>query len=277
MTKDPLMGNLLSSQKRPIITATIVSTAMIAIYVWVYSAAPFSESINFFILNGFTSLAALLCAIILTLTSRYFLPGEAPRTIWLFFAICLWFWTVAEAYWGYLYTTVGEVPAFSLADVLWFAGYLAFTISIVRQYRLVFFERRKNLGLIASGVWAIVLAVTAILVLTTESLTNNVENYVVYFYPVADTTIGLAALYIVYTFRGRTLAGPWLTMFAFVVSDILYIGLTASGVYDWEMQGISLSLFADTIYLVAYILVGWGALQQYLLLRSGSNDLPASG
>lgn len=276
MTKDPLMDNLFPSQKRSIITATIVSVAMIAIYIWVYSAAPFSESINFFILNGFTSLTALLCAIILTLTTRYFLPGEAPRTVWLFFAICLWFWTVAEAYWGYLYTTVGEVPAFSLADVLWFAGYLTFTISIVRQYRLVFFERHKNLGLIAIGVWIIVLAVTTILVIASESFTNNAENYVVYFYPVVDTTIGLVALYLVYTFRGRTLAGPWLAMFAFVASDILYIGLTTSGVYDWEMQGISLGLFADTLYLVAYILLGWGALQQYLLLRSSNEALTAS-
>jgi len=249
---------------------------MIAIYVWVYSASPFSELANLIILNGFTALAALLCAIILTLTVRFFSPGEAPRTIWLFFAICLWFWTIAEAYWGYLYTTVGEVPTFSLADVLWLFGYLAFTVSIVQQYRLVTFERKKYIGWIAAGVWLIVLAVTAILVFTTKSITNSVENYVVYFYPVADTTIGLAALYLVYAFRGRTLAGPWLTMFAFTVSDVLYIGLTASGVYDWEMQGITLSLFVDTIYLLAYILVGWGALQQYLLLRSSNEALPAS-
>jgi len=270
------MGNLLSSRKRSITTATIVSIAMIAIYVWVYSASPFSELANLIILNGFTALAALLCAIILTLTVRFFSPGEAPRTIWLFFAICLWFWTIAEAYWGYLYTTVGEVPAFSLADLLWLFGYLAFTVSIVQQYRLVTFERKKYIGWIAAGVWLIVLAVTAILVFTTKSITNSVENYVVYFYPIADTTIGLAALYLVYAFRGRTLAGPWLTMFAFTVSDVLYIGLTASGVYDWEMQGITLSLFVDTIYLLAYILVGWGALQQYLLLRSSNEALPAS-
>jgi hypothetical protein len=96
-----------------------------------------------------------------------------------------------------------------------------------------------------------------------------------YFYPVADTTIGLAALYLVYTFRGRTLAGPWLTMFAFVISDILYVWLTASGVYDWEMHGVTLSLFVDTIYLLAYILVGWGALQQYILLHSSKEATTA--
>ena len=270
------MGKLFSSWKRPITIATMVSITMIAIYIWVYSASPFSELANLLILNGSTALAALLCAIILTLTVRFFSPGEAPRTIWLFFAICLWLWTIAEAYWGYLYTTVGEVPAFSLADVFWLAGYLAFTVSIVQQYRLVTFERKKYIGWIAVGVWLIVLAVTALLVFTTKSITNSVENYVLYFYPVADTTIGLAALYLVYTFRGRTLAGPWLTMFAFVISDVLYIWLTASGVYDWEMHGVTLSLFVDTIYLLAYILVGWGALQQYLLLHNSSKEASTS-
>ncbi len=267
------MNSLIASKKRAIITATIVSIVMIAIYVWVYSAAPFSELLNLLILNSFTALAAFLCAILLSLTTWFFSSGEAPRTIWFFYAICLWLWAFAEAYWGYSYIKIGEVPAFSLADVLWFAGYLVFTVSIVQQYRLVSFERQKHLGCIATGVWIIVLAVTASLAITTESITKNVESYFVYFYPVADTTIGLAALYLVFTFRGRTLAGPWLTMFAFVVSDILYIGLTNSGAYDWEMQGVSLSLFVDTIYLVAYILVGWGALQQYLLLHSGSKDL----
>jgi len=271
------MSKSIFPEKRSIIIVTIISVLLIAIYVWVYSVSPFPEIANLLILNGFTSLAAFLCAIILTLTARFFLPGEAPRTIWLFFAICLWFWAFAEAYWGYLYTTVGEVPAFSLADVLWITGYLAFTISIVRQYRLVLFERRKYLGWVAAAIWVFVLAVTAILVIAVESITNDMENYVLYFYPVADTTIGIAALYLVYKFRGRTLAGPWLTMFAFVVSDILYIGLTTTGVYDWEMQGVSLSLFVDTIYLLAYILVGWGALQQYLLLHSSSKENPISG
>jgi len=270
------MSKSIFSWKRSVIVATMVSVSMIAIYIWVYISSPFSDLANLFILNGFTTLAALLCAIILTLTVRFFLPKEAPRRIWLFFAICLWFWAIAEAYWGYLYFTSGEVPAFSLADILWLLGYLVFTISIVQQFRLVTFERRRYIGWIATGTWLIILAVTAVLAFTTKSITNSMENYVLYFYPVADTTIGLAALYLVYKFRGRTLAGPWLTIFAFVVSDILYIGLTSSGVYDWEMRGVTLSLFVDSIYLLAYILVGWGALQQYLMLRGSHEAHPAS-
>ena len=256
--------------------AAVISILMIAVYIWVYASSPFSELINALILNSLTPLAALLCSITLTLSLRFFAPGEEPRTIWLFYAACLWLWTAAEVYWGYLYTTVGEVPTLSLADVLWLFGYLAFTVSIVRQYRVVTFGQKKHLGWIAAGVWLIVLAVTAVWVFTTESITNSVENYVVYFYPVADITIGLAALYLVYTFRGSTLAGPWLTIIAFVISDVFYIELIGSGVYDWKMQGISLSLFVDTIYLIAYIIVGWGALQQYLLLYSGSQALPNS-
>ena len=65
-------------------------------------------------------------------------------------------------------------------------------------------------------------------------------------------------------------AMTWLMISSFVVSDLIYIQLTESGMYDYVMSGVSFALLADTLYVVAYLLVAWGGLEQYLLLRSNA-------
>jgi len=51
--------------------------------------------------------------------------------------------------------------------------------------------------------------------------------------------------------------------------------LTESGMYDYVMSGVSIALLADTLYVVAYLLVAWGVLEQYLLLRSSADQSEA--
>jgi hypothetical protein len=82
-------------------------------------------------------------------------------------------------------------------------------------------------------------------------------------------------VYIVYAFRGRALAIPWLMISSFVLSDFIYLHLTNSGMYDYEMSGISIALLADTLYVIAYLLVAWGGLEQYLLLRGSTDQVQA--
>lgn len=73
------------------------------------------------------------------------------------------------------------------------------------------------------------------------------------------------------TFHGGTLARPWLSLF--VVSDNLYFWATASGAYDWMKTGSGiLTLLVDIAYLAAYLVMGWGVLQQYLLLSLQASD-----
>ncbi|MFT3891662.1 MAG: hypothetical protein QM730_08530 [Anaerolineales bacterium] len=239
-------------------------------FAWTFAEAPFSEFVNSLILNGGTTLSALIAAVIFTFIPAFFTREEPPRMIWTSFAVCLWLWVVAEAIWGYLYIRDGEVPVFSIADIFWLAGYIALTVSLARQFRLVLFAQKETIAWVALSVWLALLIVITVILLVIRSETP-LADFFSYFYLLADALIGLLALYLVYAFRGRALAIPWLTISSFVISDFIYIRLTESGVYDYVMSGISIALLADTLYLIAYLLVAWGGLEQYLLLRSNAD------
>jgi hypothetical protein len=255
----------------PVIIVLALSTIL---YAWTYAFSPLSETVNSFILNGATALSALLVAIILTRITFYFHQGEPPRVIWTAFAVCMWLWTIAEAIWGSIYMTSGEVPAFSMADGLWFLGYIALTISITRQLLLIHFEQKYAIRWAAAGVWAAILLGIETILLVTKS-ERLMEDFFRYFYLFADTAVGLSAIYLVHAFRGRALAIPWLTISSFVVTDFLYIRLTETGVYDYIMSGVSIALLADTLYVAAYLIVAWGVFEQYLLLRSSTDHSQA--
>lgn len=256
------------------VVVVIVFVFITALFVWVYALAPLSEQANAIIVNSATVFSALIVAVILTRITFFFHSDEPPFLIWATFAACIWLWTVAEGVWGYLYTTVGEVPIISFADVLWFAGYIPLTLSIERQYRLVFPERKHTIRWAVFSVWLAILLSIETVLLVTHSEAPLVDFYR-YFYVTADVMVGLSAMYLVYAFRGRAFAIPWLTVSSFVVTDIIYIRLTETGAYDWVMSGISIALLADTLYMVAYLIVAWGVLGQYLLLRTSADHSQA--
>lgn len=257
-------------QGREKLIALIVFVFITVLFVWDYALAPFSELANAVIVNGATVLSALFVTAILTRITFYFQPQEPPFLVWAAFAVGIGFWTIAEGVWGYLYTTVGEVPVFSFADILWLMGYIALTVSIVRQYRLVFPERKNTIRWAAFSIWLVILFSIETVLLVTHSEAPLVDFFR-YFYVTADTMVGLSAIYLVYAFRGRALAMPWLTISSFVVTDIIYIRLTETGAYDWVMSGISIALVADTLYMIAYLIVAWGVLGQYLLLKRSAD------
>lgn len=267
------MKHNLNRYRIPILTSFLV---IVVLFAWTFAYSPFSESLNSIILNGATTLCALLAAVIFTLIPMYYQPEEPPRIIWIAFAVYAWLWTIAEAVWGYIYIRDGEVAGFTIADVFWLLGYIALTVSLARQFRLISFSQRKTVFYIGLGIWLGVLAIVSAIVLFTRKETP-LESFFVYFYLVADIVIGLLALYIVYAFGGRALAIPWLAVSSFVVSDLIYIQLTESGAYDYVMSGVSIALLADTMYVVAYLLVAWGGLEQYFLLRSSAEDSQTEG
>lgn len=247
----------------------IIFLLMVVVFAWTFAFAPFSEFVNSLILNGGTALTALIAAVTFTLIPFYYQQGEPPRLIWTCFAICMWLWTIAEGIWGYMYIRDGEVPAFSVADVFWLIGYIALTVSLSRQFRLIMFSKRNTVIWIALGIWIGVITIIEVILVITHSETPAAAFFS-YFYLLADSVIGLLAIYLVYAFRGRALAVPWLTISSFVLSDLIYIQLTSSGMYDYVMSGISIALLADTLYVIAYLLVAWGGLEQYMLLRGSA-------
>jgi hypothetical protein len=250
--------------------ALAIFLVMIAIFAWTFAAAPFSEAVNSVILNGGTTLCALIAASILSLIPVYYQKDEAPRVIWIFFAISIWLWTIAEAVWGYLYIRDGEVPVFSPADIFWLLGYIALTVSMARQFKLFSFSQNETIVWKALAIWLGMLTIIMTTLLITQSETP-LADFFSYFYLLADAVVGILALYLVYAFRAGALAIPWVTISSFVFSDFIYIRLTESGIYDYVMSGISVALLADTLYVVAYLLVAWGGLEQYLLLRSSAD------
>jgi hypothetical protein len=257
------------SSSRTLTVAVILFVIVILLYAWTYAAAPFNSTIDSVILNGMTTLAALLVAVILTRITFFYQRDEAPFVIWAAFALGMWMWALAEGCWGYLYATVGEVPLFSMADVFWLLGYIPLTISLARQFRLVLFKSRSTVIVTTVGIWLAVFITIGVILLVSHSQTPF-DDFIRYIYVFADTTIGLAAAYLVYAFGGRALAIPWLTIGSFAVADFIYMQLTETGVYDWEMRGVSVALLADTLYVAAYLIVAWGTLRHYLLLKRSS-------
>src|ERR1051326_489542 len=132
----------------------VISLLFTIFFAWVYAVSPFSEDLNSLILNGGTVLSALVAAVVFTLIPSYFGRGEPPRLIWIFFAISMWLWTIAAEIWAYLYMRDGEVPFFTIADIFWMLGYVALTVALARQFKLVSFSQNKSIAWAALGIWA---------------------------------------------------------------------------------------------------------------------------
>lgn len=245
---------------------------LIVSYAILYSYEPFGD-LTRLLLDSITILAALTSAVILSLIVTFFQPGEPPRQIWIYFALALWMWTIGEVVWGGYDLLLGEVPDTTFADLFFFIGYIFFTLALASQYRLVLFLPGRKVFWMAAGIWLATIAATLLVMVVLKSQAFASE-FITYFYPIGDLAVGVAALILVVTFRRGTLARPWLSLLAFVLSDSLYLWATTNDMYAWQSFGEGagpqwVTLLVDMVYLVAYILMGWGVFQQYLLLRFG--------
>lgn len=250
------------------LTFIIPSLLVAAFYVWVYTAAPFSETANLLTLNAVTILIAASAAVLLSLVTGFFERDEPARKIWLMFAIAIWFWVAGEITWGYFNVTIQEVPLLSMADWFWATGYIFLTWSILKQFQVVYPQHIGRSRITALAVWAFMLGLTTWIVLVNEPQDFWVD-FLAFFYPTGDFFIGLAALVLILLFRRGQLALPWMSLFLFVVADALYLWATTSGNYAYNTSQDLLNLMVDSIYLLAYLGLAWGSLAQYLLLKHG--------
>lgn len=246
--------------------ALLPTLAIFGLYIWVYLQSPFSDFTNRLVLNGVTVFAAAFCAIMLFLLVRNFQADEPARKIWFLFAIAISLWVAGELLWAYYNLTIEEVPALSAADWFWAAGYVFLTWSILKQYQLVFPGHINRMRFIALGIWLFMLLLTTYIVVVNEP-EHFWEDFLVFFYPTGDFFIAVSALALVFIFRSGQLARPWLSLFVFVVSDALYLWATTSGSYDFAMSADVTSLLVDTVYLLAYTVLGWGVFNQFLLMH----------
>jgi hypothetical protein len=254
------------------IVAGIYAFLLVASYALIYRYEPFGDWSRL-ILDSITILAALTCAVTLTVIVTFYHPGEPPRQIWIYFALALWMWTIGEVIWGGYNLFMGEVPDITFGDAFYFSGYIFFTLALASQYRLVLFAPGRKIFWIAAGIWLATIAATLLLMIAWKS--QSFAEFLAYFYPLGDMVGGVAALVLVITFRGSALARPWISLLAFVFSDTLYLWATTQDLYAWNAtDGFVgqewITMGVEMVYLVAYMIMFWGVFQQYLTLRFGA-------
>jgi hypothetical protein len=245
----------------------LFTLAILAGYAYVYQFSPFSDEWNNFLIDAADPFVALLGAIAVTAVLLCYDKKDKPYSVWLYFAIGMWAWTFSEIIWAVVYFTSGEVPPLGVWDALWLGGYALFTLALHSQYQLVYQTKISGWKLIA--IWVgIILLTLAILFLLNTSFT--LENFVNSIYPLLDFALCIASIRLFMTFGGGKLSRPWIGLMVMGISDAAWAWLNATGQYQASSDaGTWLSVFADTTYVAAYLILAIGFLTQYLLLRFG--------
>ena len=267
------MKQLSPTRNQLAIAAGVYAFLLVVFYALIYHYEPFGN-LNRLILDSITTLAALTCAVTLSIIVTFYQRGEPPRQIWIYFALALWMWTIGEVIWGGYNLLMGEVPDTTFADLFYFSGYIFFTLALASQYRLVLFTPSRKIFWIAAGIWLMMILVTLLIMVFSRSQSFAGE-FLTHFYPIGDLVGGIAALALVITFRRGALARPWLSLLAFVFSDTLYLWATTQNIYAWGTDGGGawqqwITLGVEMVYLIAYMIMFWGVFQQYLMLRFGA-------
>jgi hypothetical protein len=252
--------------------AKVAAILWIVIYVTLYLRPPFSELWNSMISNLLLEIPAALTAIVATLVWLRYDKTDIPRRIWLYFAIGLWSWVIAEVAWGYLNVSQGEVPE-GIADIFWIAAYIFFAHALFIQYQILAQPSRKEalrLALLALLGFCIAYLIVYRLLAAGADERNLFGTAVNSFYPVADLLLALVAIWLISHFRGGAFARPWLGLLAFSFTDLLYAWIESSGIYSWSVDSANLwTVLFDTAYVGAYLVLGLGILSQWAFLKYG--------
>lgn len=256
--------------KRPLYLISafaFIAVFLIAIYIYFYQFSSLPADLNNMVLNLVSLVAPLSSAVFATMIYLSFAETDKPRQVWKFMTIFIWMWTIAEFIWvGYL-IRVGDVPLPSFADAFWLVGFAFLTIALRKQYENV---KRQQVALWKIAlIWAAVF-VLSLLVLLLAGSSLSLGNYLEYFYAVADFTAGIVAIRIFLAFRGGLMSRPWIGLFVLGLADAIYAWLITTEMYAMsQTEGDIVSLFADTTYMAAYLILGIGFYATYLVLKHG--------
>ena len=252
--------------------AIITFIVLVAVYTYIYFIQPFSSFWNDLASNILSEIASLASAVAATMVWAYYEKSDSPRRVWSYFAFGLWLWFAGELVWGYLNMTVGEV-AIGVPDFFWIIAYFFIGQALLQQYRILFRPTMRELFgravVIAVSVFALTLLVFLLFKPIAES-SSLLETIVNAFYPSADLVLALAALWLARSFQGGALGHPWIGLLVFTFSDWMNAWLQLSGIYAWSLeQGNLLSTFSDILYIVAYLVLAYGAFSKWLFLKYG--------
>lgn len=261
-----------ASFKRTLWIAYSVDILLTLVYIFIYSFEPFSELWNLLLTNTILVLASLAAATMAFVIWRMYDETDPPRRVWAPFTLALLCWLVAEAVWGYINVTHGEVPI-GWPDFFWIISYPIFGWALFQQYQIL---TGYPLRQIAARALIAVLCVAAITMLTYLVLTSvagtpkDLAAVINSFYPAADFVLAVIALRLARNFLGGAFSRPWFGLLVFAVSDLIYAWLEISGLYTWSIeQGNLLTTMSDVLYVGAYLVMGITLLYQWLFLKYG--------
>ena len=244
------------------------------VYSVIYFWEPFSPFTNILLADILTVSASVFSAVSASLIWMMYEETDAPRRVWSYFALGLWIWVIAEIIWSYGNLTLpnGEVPV-GVPDVFWILAYYFLGQALLSQYKILVHPVQNELvsrvtkSLLFFGVSFVVI----FSILEWFALSTSVGDTMVNaFYPAADLTLALAAIWLTRNFQGGALGRPWIGLLVFTFSDLLYAWLQLSGAYAWSLdRGNWVSGFSDIVYFSAYLVLGIVSFSQWLFLKYG--------
>jgi hypothetical protein len=255
----------------PTVVYSLVAALLLVGNLYIYQFVPFEGLLNDAVQNAIFVLAAFMAAATATAIFLHYQPEDQPRKIWLYVMLASWSWCLAELIWSIMAYAMVEVPAPSIPDIGWVAGNVFFAVAFYYQYAVIFPNHKKRIVNIIYVVWAVALLVPLVALLVTHIF--SAEAYINYHYPIADLALGIAGVSLIFVFRGGALMRPWVGLFFFAVSDLVYAWAVQAGLYEWSVQNSNvLTTAIDSIYLVAYFVFGIGLIGQWALLNYGLPD-----
>lgn len=265
------------SSHRTLLVFWLVSIFGMLLYSVVYIQYPFSPLVNDIWLNVIYLISVISPAWIATLVRNIYDKNDAPARIWRYFTIGFWAWAGAEIIWVLYNMVLGEVPHINFSDPFYLAGYILMTFAIASQYRQTRYQDAMSERMLVILMWVSMTVVSVLIFFVTQlawmpgaSAAEQIGAYLNIVYGVGDMTLALAALLLVTRFQGGALGRPWLGFIILALADIFYGFLTQTGSYDYAtLTGDLLRLTSDIIYMLAYLVIAYSFLRQFVLLKFG--------
>lgn len=270
--------------------AVFLATLWVILSIWIYVFEPMREEnaeyLNLQVSYAPMAIAGLAAAVMSTLLVSCFQPTEQPFRVWLAFSLGWWLWAIGEAvsfvprkmYWA---LPIEQWPDYTIADFFWLAGYLSFLLALFFQFRLIYGYRRKT------GIWYYFVIVFLILLVSLgvnqwvlkvglASGRSWLATYISSFFPVADLTIGVAALWLLALFQRGKWGRPWggLIMIAFADGMDVFIWFGGEAILkrfseDTHLLSVAFDFASVILYVVGYLFVAITCLMNYYLARYG--------
>ena len=265
----------------PLITTGLtVCAGLIAAHSIFYIFQPLPAPWTDIWVDLFTILSAVLGAYAATRLSQEFKPGEPPRRVFIFFSSGLWSFAIARTVVMIYFLIYGNnFPVANWSDLFYFSGILFFSLSLYMQFHLLLEpepsqEKRALILILAATLLGSFLG--SFLMLRVFSRFDWFTAFRQAFFLMCGIAILIAALRLSRLF-GRGMWGrAWWGILFFVLAHFTFTILTAVGTYSRSVTtGNSLSLLADTLYLVAYLVTWLACYSQYLLVHFGPTLRPS--